>query len=76
MHLVHVPHVGRKRGVERGHEPEACPDCGHPGVVPAATTLGRWVHKVHPSHECHYAMYEYSVLRDESCGCRSHAHVG
>jgi len=76
MHLVHVPHVSSRQRVTRAHEPETCPDCGHPGVVSASTALGRLVHKAHPSRECHYAMYEYSVLRDESCGCRSHAHVG
>jgi len=75
MHLVHAPHLGGKHRVERS-QPAVCPDCGHPGVAVAGSPLGRLVHRVRPSHECHYAMYEYSVLRDESCGCRSHAHVG
>lgn len=75
MHLVHVPHVGRRHRVEPRHEPATCPDCGHPGAPAATTPLGKLVHRVRPTRECHYAMYEYSVLRDESCGCRSAAHV-
>ena len=75
MHFVHLPHGSRATAVDSPQRPETCPECGHPAAVRARTSMGRALRRIHPSRECYYSMYEYSVLRDESCGCRSEAHV-
>ena len=69
-------HVAQTKGKLTEGDQATCDECGHPGARPAASVAGRAWRRVHPRAECFHAVYEYSVLRDGWCGCRSKAHRG